>query len=185
LLNKHNMSKDKKKNIYNEDRIFAAQNKNGDWYLSFTTLDRDEKFKQRRIASIDGRPPKEMIEEKEVKNDKVRYYLDKEKSAEFIEDEYKFFVVNEPSPWRPKKFGEKSTTKMDSSDASSSEEETFEAPKKKQKTEDGDLRKVVGDCYALLLEISTYIRSSMGSSDVHGFHGPVSGSVVPNASNGN
>lgn len=169
--NKHvatDMSKDKKKNIYQEDRIFAAQNKNGGWYLSFTTMDPEEKFKQRRIATIDGRPPKEMIEEKEVKNDKIRFYLDKEKCSDFIEEEYKFFIVNQPSPWRPKKFGEKSK-KMDTDSDSGTEEEQFQPQKKKQKVTDepdADIKKMLGDCYALLLEISNNIRSSVNTTNV-------------------
>lgn len=156
------MSKDQKRNIYDEDRLFAAEGKTG-WYLAFTTKDPSEKFKMRRIAEIDGRPPKDLIEEKEVKNDKIRYYLDKEKSAEFIEDNYKYFIVNKPSPWNPKKFGEKRPVSATDSDDSDSD-----VPTKKQKVavvdpENQDLTlKTVKDCYALLLEISSHIRHLSG-----------------------
>ncbi len=119
-----------------------------------------------KIADIDGRPPKEFIEEKEVKNDKIRFYLDKEKCAEFIEDNYKFFVVNEPSPWEPKKFGEKRSAPV--SDDSDSDDGPVQKKTCRQVNPENDDKvfKVVQDCYALLLEISTHIRNSTNPDGV-------------------
>lgn len=159
----------KKKKIYVEDRIFAAQNKNGEWYLSFTTLDPEEKFKTRFIAKLAEKPPKEMIEVKEVNNDKARYYLDKENQnvVEYIESEYKFFVVDEESPYKPKRFGEKRESSSNSSD-----DESPQPPSKKRKeAEDSKLLQLVESSYILLQEISANIRKSSSEpsgQDVNG-----------------
>lgn len=160
-------SKNPKRKIFPEDRIFAAENKNGNWYLSFTTKDPEEKFKMRKIADIDGKPPKEFIEEKEVKNDRARFYLDKEKCADFIEETYKFYVVDEPNPWAPKKFGEKRSAPVkDSSSSTDSDDDDDVQPSKKKpcrevNPENEDkVYKIIQDCYALLLEMSTHVRSA-------------------------
>lgn len=151
----------KKKKIYSEDRVFAAQNKNGEWYLSFTTLDPEEKFKTRFIAKLAEKPPKEFIEEKEVKNDRSRFYLDKENQevVDYIEQEYKFYVVNEESPYKPKKFGEK--RKYDSgSDSDGDSPPPAQKRQHQQESTSSELLELVKSCYLLLQEISTNIRKS-------------------------
>lgn len=149
----------KKKKIYSEDRVFTAQNKVGEWYLSFTTLDPEEKFKTRFIAKLADKPPKEFIEEKEVKNDKVRYYLDKENQAviDYIEEEYKFYIVNEESPFKPKRFGEKRKAEESGDDDDSDRE----IPKRRKQTDDS--YELLKSCYLLLQEISTNLRKEHSS----------------------
>jgi hypothetical protein len=149
----------KPKIIYSDQEVYAGQTKNGDFYLFHTTLDPDEQFKMRKIGSLAEKPPREYVEEKVVyglAGEKIKWRLNKEKVSEWIEDEFNFGFSAEPSPWAPKKFGEKRQRTQAPPDDSDSEGEAKPPPVVQSK--ENNLSKRVEDCFLLLQEIVTILR---------------------------
>lgn len=110
------MDESAKKKIFRDDKIYAAVSKAGGWYISFTTLDPEEKFKSRFVSKIAGPPPEKYVETTDYMGDKPKHWLIKEKVNNEMK-KYGYAIVDEPSPWRPKAFGEDSDEEEASSDA--------------------------------------------------------------------
>lgn len=97
----------KEKVAYKEDELFAAISKNGDWYLSHTTLDPDNKFKSEYVGSFpDGPPPDDVIKRTEINAGKAKHYLRKNNQEfnDWLETTYNFTFSPEESPFKPKPF---------------------------------------------------------------------------------
>ena len=100
----------KDKRIYIQDRLFCAKSEKGDWYIASTTENPEaRKFGgMNYIAKIDGFPP-ENIRTGESEpygkgpNPKIRWYLDKVKLTPILRKQYNWEVVEEDSPYLPKK----------------------------------------------------------------------------------
>ena len=127
----------KKKYIYQEDDIYAAEGANG-WYLFHTTKDPENKFHQVRIGDLTEMPSTQ-YRNKKIRygqdNSKVKWLLKKEEIQEWIEDSYPDFIFEDkPSPWAPKKLGEK--TDKPTREETDSEEE--QPPKKRVRKSSSD-----------------------------------------------
>lgn len=163
--NNNKPGQNKPKVIYSDQEIFAGQTKSGEFYLFHTTADPDEQFKMRKIGSLAEKPPRQYVEEKVVygqAGEKIKWRLDKEKVREWIEDEYNFGFSDEPSPWAPKKLGEKrarptptAATASDDSDTDSDNSASSQPP---AKMDSATMSKRVEDCYLLLQEIVGILR---------------------------
>jgi hypothetical protein len=102
------MSKDCR--IYNQDRLFCAKSEKGDWYIASTTENPEaRKFGgMNYIAKIESFPGEEVRtgESEPVgkgPNPKMRWYLDKEKLRKTLKNQYRWEIVDEDSPYLPKK----------------------------------------------------------------------------------
>jgi hypothetical protein len=97
------------KNIYEEDELYAAEGQKG-WYMYHTTKDPENKFHQVRIGELVEAPEKGYRLEKiryGESGQRVKYLLNKEALKNWIAEEYGFVFVDSPSPWAPKRMGQK------------------------------------------------------------------------------
>lgn len=142
------------KKIYREDELYAAVSQKGAWYLSYTTLDPDEKYKSKYVASISEKPDKEFILRKDTnpRNGAKKYFLDKEALAESLESSYGVLVVDEPSPWVPLKLGQKRAPVAEKrkSPASSDSDSDTDTPAPKRSKPDPMTRAEVDRMFSLL-----------------------------------
>lgn len=138
----------RKKLIYLEDRVFAAKNKNDEWYMASTTFDPDESFKTHFICKLKSAPEDKFIQREVVENNRTRFYLRREEIGKHVE-RYGYKIVNEKSPWRPMDIGEEDGDDVVAPD------DTPDAKKP---------RITVEDNYQLLLEIVTILRHLTNSA---------------------
>lgn len=138
-----------KKKIFRDDKIYAAVSKAGGWYISFTTLDPEEKFKSRFVSKIAGPPPEKYVETTDYMGDKPKHWLIKEKVNNEMK-KYGYTIVDEPSPWRPKAFGE------------SSDEEEEETPVAKPSSDLSKIEEKIKENHLLLQEIAALLRLNKG-----------------------
>lgn len=174
--NNANANKAAPKIIYAEDDVFAGKTETG-FYLFHSTLNPDEKYKQRRIGLLSEKPEKQYIEET-IKygqmGEKIKWRLNKEKLQDWIHEEFGFTMSEQPSPWAPKKIGVATPKKTVDPDDDDEDTETSSEPAKKKaktsisNTSDFDIEAAMAEQKILLMECITQLRQLSPIAQISG-----------------